>query len=192
MAYVTYTTKALVCGTFNRNTADRSYLLFTREAGMLYADARSVREERSRQRYALQDFSLVRVSLVKGKRGWKVGSIEAQKNYYHVATDKDARGSVVSLFRLLRRFVKGEEAAPGLFDYVVAAFDELSGEVAERPFVLMVVQVHVLAVLGYVDKKVLPESILLLQPPEIAKQHTKDIERQINNLYTHAVSMSHL
>lgn len=56
MAYETYTTEALVCGTFNRNTADRSYLLFTREAGMLYADARSVREERSRQRYALRTF----------------------------------------------------------------------------------------------------------------------------------------
>lgn len=192
MAYVTYTTKALVCGTFNRNTADCSYLLFTREAGMLYADARSVREERSKQRYALQDFSLVRVSLVKGKRGWKVGSIESQKNYYHLATDKDARGSVVSLFRLLRRFVKGEEAAPELFDYVVSAFDELAGNVIERPFVSMVVQVRVLAVLGYVDKKVLPESVWINQPKEIAEQYSEAIERQINSLYTHAVSMSHL
>ena len=192
MAYVTYTTKALVCGTFDRNTADRSYLLFTREAGMLYADARSVREERSRQRYALQDFSFIRVSLIKGKRGWKVGSIESQKNYYHTAVDKDARGSVVSLFRLLRRFVKGEEAAPELFDYVTAAFDELSGKVDERPFVLLTVQVYVLAVLGYVDKKVFPESIWSIQPSYIAGQYSEVIEKQINNLYTHAVSMSHL
>lgn len=192
MAYATYTTKALVCGTFNRNTADRSYLLFTREAGMIYADARSVREERSRQRYALQDFSLVRVSLVKGKRGWKVGSIEAQKNYYHTATDKEARGSVVSLFRLLRRFVKGEEAAPELFDYVVAAFEELSGSVLKRSFVSIVVQVQVLAVLGYVDKKVIPESVLSIEPKEIAGYYSESVELQVNGLYTHAVSISHL
>ena len=132
MAYATYTTKALVCGTFNRNTADRSYLLFTREAGMLYADARSVREERSRQRYALQDFSLVRVSLVKGKQSWKVGSIEAQKNYYSLAVENETRGSVVSLFRLLRRFVNCEEAAPELFYYVTEAFYELSLNVSEQ------------------------------------------------------------
>lgn len=192
MSYQTYTTKALVCGTFNRNTADRSYLLFTREAGMLYADARSVREERSRQRYALQDFSLVRVSLIKGKLGWKVGSIEAQKNYYHTAHDKEARGSVVSLFRLLRRFVKGEEAAPDLFDYVVSAFEELSKEIIERQFVLLAVKVHVLAVLGYVDKKIVPESIWSIQPQDIAGQYSEDVEHRVNNLYTHAVSMSHL
>ena len=63
MSYQTYTTEALVCGTYDRNTADRSYRLFARELGMLFADARSVRLEKSRQRMALSDFSLVRVSL---------------------------------------------------------------------------------------------------------------------------------
>lgn len=192
MTYVTYTTKALVCGTFNRNTADCSYLLFTREVGMLVATARSVREERSRQRYSLQDFSLIYVSLIKGKSGWKIGSIEAQKNYYHLATDKTTRGNITSLTRLLRRFVKGEGAEPYLFDYVVMAFDELSNVVQENSFVLMVVQVHILAILGYVDKKVIPKDICQIKPSKIEQQYTKDIENKINTLYTHAVAMSHL
>ena len=38
---------------------------------MVLAAARSVREEKSRQRYALQEFALVRVSLIKGKSGWR-------------------------------------------------------------------------------------------------------------------------
>lgn len=192
MAYATYTTKALVCGTFDRNTADRSYLLFTREAGMLYADARSVRKEKSRQRYALQDFSLVRVSLVKGKHGWKIGSIEAQQNFYQEAVDKAARMSVVSLFRLLRRFVRGEEAAPDLFDYVLASLIELSGEVEERSFVLLVVQVRILSILGYVDAKIIPESVRTLLPQDIAQHCSDDTEHRIEQLYTHALSVSHL
>ncbi|MCD5381373.1 MAG: recombination protein O N-terminal domain-containing protein [Candidatus Pacebacteria bacterium] len=192
MAYTTYTTKALVCGTYNRNTADRSYLMFTREAGMLYADARSAREERSRQRYALQEFSLVRVSLIKGKVSWKVGSIEALKNYYHESIDKEARGSVVSLSRLLRRFVKGEEPAPELFDYVMAAFDELSSASKERPFIQTTVQVQILAHLGYVDTKSVPETIRGSRPADIAAQYTSGIEKQVNSLYAHAVSISHL
>src|SRR6056297_1890561 len=97
MAYVTYTTDALVCGTFDRNTADRSYRLFTRELGMLYADARSARKENSKQRQALQDFSLIRVSLVKGKGGWKIGSVTEVKNYYACAINQAARGSVVKV-----------------------------------------------------------------------------------------------
>lgn len=192
MAYQTYTTKALVCGVFNRNTADRSYLLFTREAGMLYADAKSVREERSRQRYALQDFSLVRVSLVKGKRTWKIGSIEALKSYYHLAVDKAARGSITSLFRLLRRFLKGEEASHTLFDYVIVGLDELINEQPEREFMEMVVQVRVLAWLGYVDGKALPPGLADLMPSEITGHYSPALHKTISQLYTQAVSVSHL
>ncbi len=192
MAYATYTTKALVCGTFNRNTADRSYLLFTREAGMLYADARSVRKETSRQRYALQDFSLVRVSLVKGKVGWKIGSVEALINYYSEAIDKSARGSVVSLFRMLRRFVKGEEPASDIFDYAVNAFEELIDNVAERHFVLMAVELHILSELGYVDMKKVPEPIIHKKPKEIESVYDEKIKNRVENLYSNAISVSHL
>lgn len=192
MAYQTYTTEALVCGTQNRNTADRSYLLFTRDAGMVFADARSVREERSRQRYALQDFSLVRVSLVKGKRGWKIGSIESLKNFYHDAADKTARGSVVSVFRHLRRFVRGEEPAEDLFTFTTDALIELATSPNHTPFTLLVVQVRILSLLGYVDDKSVPESIQHVEPKAIAARYEPSVEKRVEALYTHAVSVSHL
>lgn len=192
MAYETYTTEALVCGTKNRNTADRSYLLFTREAGMLFADARSVREERSRQRYALQDFSLLRVSLVKGKAGWKIGSIEPVHNFYQQATSKAARGSVVSIVRLLRRFLHGEVADSHLFDFVIVAISELSKEIVERTFVELVILVRILAMLGYVDNTKLPETIRTLTPDAIAVHHDVKTMQRVERLYTQAVAVSHL
>ena len=192
MSYETYTTEALVCGSFDRNTADRSFLLFTREAGMLYADARSVREERSRQRFALQDFSLLRVSLVKGKRGWRVGSIEPLTNYYQEAVDKAARGSVVALCRLLRRFVKGEEANQELFDLAIESLAVVRGVVAERVFTETVVSVRLLALLGYVDQKKIPEVILKTEIGDLSTQMDSKHKRIVDKLYTHAVHMSHL
>jgi len=92
MSYATYTTEALVCGSRNNNTSDRAYLLFTEEVGMIWASARSVREERSKQRYALQDFSLIRVSLVKGKSGWRIGSVEATCNPFMEARSRSGQG----------------------------------------------------------------------------------------------------
>lgn len=192
MAYQTYTTDALVCGTFDRNTADRSYLLFTREAGMLYAAARSAREERSRQRYALQDFSLVRVSLVKGKAGWKVGSIEALENFYHRAHDKSARGSVVSVFRFIRRFVGSEEPAPALFDRLVRGLQVLCGSVSERHFVTLAVQVLGLAELGYVDGKKIPAIMLATSADNLADCASQEHIQTIERLYQQAVTVSHL
>ena len=109
MSYKTYTTEAIVCGSRDSYTSDRSYLLFTKEAGMLWASARSVREEKSKQRFALQDFALIRVSLVKGKSGWRIGSVESIKNAFLTADTQPARAGVASVVKLLRRLVHGEE-----------------------------------------------------------------------------------
>ena len=115
MAYATYITEAIVCGSRDSYTSDRSFLLFTKTMGMLWAEARSVREERSKQRYALQDFSVIRVSLVRGKREWRIGSVESIENMYQTANSRAARGGVTRVVRLLRQYVRGEESAPALF-----------------------------------------------------------------------------
>jgi recombinational DNA repair protein (RecF pathway) len=192
MSYKTYTTDALVCGTYARNTADHSYLLFTREAGMLYADARSAREERSRQRYALQDFSLIRVSLIRGRNSWKIGSVEEQKNYYHRAENRLARGSVVNLIRLIKRFVRGEEANQELYDLVCAGLDTLVNKIEHRRFTEELIQLRVLSLLGYVDTSQLPVEIISSQPAEFYKHHDSQLAVKISQLYEHAINMSHL
>lgn len=156
MAYATYTTEAIVCGTHDRNTVDRSFLLFTREGGMLYAHARGVRREASKQRSALQDFTRVRISLVRGRTGWRVGSVEALQNYYTDAVDRAARGSVVAFIKLIRRFTRGEEPSPAVYDYVVEALGHLVGAVPERLTFDAVVQVRFLGYLGYVALETLP------------------------------------
>jgi recombinational DNA repair protein (RecF pathway) len=192
MAYATYTTEVIVCGTFAKNTADASYLLFTREAGMLYAEAKSVREERSRQRYALQDFSRARVSLVKGKAGWRVGSIQSEINYYQQAPHKLARGYVVSLVRLLRRFLKGEEANPELFDLVKAGLelfitrDDVDVQVSE------IIQLRILAMLGYVDLAQIPAVVRECPVESLAEVELGEYKAIIDNLYTQAVTSSQL
>jgi recombinational DNA repair protein (RecF pathway) len=192
MSYQTYITEALVCGTFNRNTADRSYLLFTKEAGMLFAEARSVREERSRQRFALQDFSLVRVSLIKGKTTWKVGSIESKTNYFATACTKEARGSVVNTLKFLRRFFSGQEAAPDLFEKVIAALALLSSEIANRDFLEKVFQVQVLLELGYVDGGVIPEGITSAGLESIASNYTPAVQVELETILEKAIAISHL
>lgn len=157
MGYVTYTTQAIVCGTYDRNTADRSYRLFTRELGMLYANARSVRKEESKQRQALADFSHIKVSLVKGKGGWKIGSVVEIKNYYGHAVDQAARGSVVKIIRLIRRFVTGEETQVDLFDEYIRALDFFAEERVERKCFEHVFVQRILAQLGYIKSSDVPE-----------------------------------
>ena len=192
MSYATYITEAMVCGTQNRNTADRSYLLFTKEAGMLFAEARSVREERSRQRYALQDFSRIRVSLVKGKQSWKIGSVEAVANDFSNATSREARGSVVAFYRLLRRFIRGEEASPGLFDFCQQALNILVLPSTNRLFLESCIQVRLLSALGYVDNKAVPKVIRDCELEEVVSNYSENLQAQMSILYDQAILHSQL
>lgn len=151
MSYQVYTTEALVCGSFDNNTADKSFLLFTKDAGMLYASARSVREERSRQRYALQDFSLITVSLIRGKTGWRIGSVDSDNNLFRTALTREARGSVVRILKLIRRYVQGEEPHPKLYNELIEALQYIAeATVPERILAEEIIATRFFYELGYI------------------------------------------
>jgi DNA repair protein RecO len=192
MSYVTYTTEAVVCGSFEQNTADKAFLLFTREAGMLFANARSVREEVSKQRFALQDFSRIRVSLIKGKTGWRIGSVESEKNDFSIAKTREARASVVSIYKLLRRFVRGEEASVDLYDFVVSALDQLEEGTDDRKFLDLFIQLKILSILGYVDQKSLPEYIFDHDLAKLSEIRDENLIDKMTKIITKAESSSHL
>lgn len=148
MAYRTYITDALVCGSRAQHTSDKSYLLFTREAGMLYAAAKSVREERSKQRFALQEFSYLRATLIHGKSGWRVAGTEPTCNVYAVQRTREARALVRNTIKLLRRFLQGETSHTALFDEVKVVLTEPgSGNELAREEVLTI---RILHALGYI------------------------------------------
>ncbi len=192
MSYHTYTTEALVCGSFLHNTADKVFLLFTREMGMLYATAKSVREERSKQRFALQDFSLIRVSLIKGKQGWRVGSVEAKTNYFSRAENRSSRGSVVLIFKTLRRFIHGEESQPILFDFCLSTLEDIDKISEERSFWDLIVELKILNELGYVDENSLPSGFKVASFSELVNFQTELPIPKLKQLIEKAIANSHL
>jgi recombinational DNA repair protein (RecF pathway) len=122
---------------------------------MLFATARSVREEKSKQRFALQDFSRIRVSLVKGKSGWRIGSAEALGNTFLGATSRQERGLLHFVFAQLRRYVHGEVAVPSVYTDVEDIFERVTEFVPKSALVQKLFSLRLLAQLGYVA----PESL---------------------------------
>lgn len=114
---------------------------------MLYASAKSVREERSKHRYALQECSRVRVTLVRGKSGWKVTGAEAICNYYSVQTTREGRALVRDVVKLVTRLVRGEEAHPELFDETVECLTEFKTGLEQ--VTLLLYSLRILHALGY-------------------------------------------
>ena len=193
MSYQTYHTEALVCGSYLNNTADKSFLLFTKRAGMLYASARSVREERSKQRYALQDFSLINVSLIKGKTGWRIGSVDTEGNIFGSALSRSARGSVVRILKLLRRLVAGEEPHPELYDELVYALRYVASDIAShRTLAEEIIEIRILSILGYIARTSELESVLSGSLREALDTTPETMLPTLQSLTVHAQSASQL
>jgi recombinational DNA repair protein (RecF pathway) len=118
---------------------------------MFYATARSVREERSKQRYALQDFSNIRVSLVRGKGGWKIGSVESSGNFFTLAGSRKKRTAVTTIIKLVRQFVHGEESHPFIFSDLKNGLLELTKTKDEQlQNIVDIFTLRFLSKLGYI------------------------------------------
>ncbi|MBX2866580.1 recombination protein O N-terminal domain-containing protein [Candidatus Kaiserbacteria bacterium] len=188
MAYHLYNTEALVCGSRDSNTSDRAYILFTREAGMIWAQTKSVREERSKHRYALQDFSVIRVSLVHGKAGWRIVGTEPSTNLYYDAKERDVRILLRNVVRLLRRVIRGEEATPELYDDLLHTLKAVPKDVAASEMET-VLTLRVLHALGYIAPQEVYQNLL---EDNAYETRTPEGLRKASQVIEGALTASHL
>jgi len=194
MAYATYHTRAIVCGSTDSYTSDRSYLLFTEAAGMVWANARSVRVEKSKQRYALQDFSILRVTLVKGKTGWKIGSVEALGNPFLSACSRSERALATAVTKQLRRYLHGEEPVRPVFHDVWSLFQIIvRSQEYDLSELEAVYTVRLLYQLGYVYPTADLRPIVAASDPVVALSYVTPATRTIMaQMTTTAETMSQL
>lgn len=146
--YQKYHTEALVLGSREYGEHDKVFALYTREFGLVRARASAVRKENSKQRYALQNFARIGVSLVSGKRGWRLAGAVA---YEHMRSPAFARIGELSL-----RLVRGEEKNEYIYEALAQAHREfLEREEALHPTIEIVCVARLLFGLGYISNEAL-------------------------------------
>lgn len=191
MSYPTYITEALVCGSFDSKTSDKSFLLFTKEAGMLYAHAKSVREERSKQRYALQVCSHIRATLIRGKSGWKIAGVEPMQNLYAITESREARAFLRNIILLLRRVIHGETVYTEIFDDVISACMQ-AGKYSHTKLE-SVLSLRLLHALGYVAPEPAYNKFLhCAMPYDMVKSLSELEEQKCKEAVAHALMQSQL
>ena len=160
---------------------------------MVWATAKSVREERSKQRCALQDFSHIRASLIKGKSGWRIASVESYGNYFLQAHSRIQRGMVTFVTAQLRRYVHGESLLPKIYE---DAFEVLSdkNDVTEKNDSLQeVFSVRLLAELGYIAPSPVWAHVVEAKSIKDALEvYSKDMSPAIESAIQEGVQASHL
>jgi DNA repair protein RecO len=122
LSYHLYHTLGFVLKSFPRGEGNQSFALFTRELGLVQASATSVREERSKLRYGLQECSLSELTLVRGKESWRITGASLLESVCHTFSSSPVHLQMFArVFRLLLRLLAGEEKNERLFDTLVEA-----------------------------------------------------------------------
>lgn len=192
MSYTNYTTDAFVCGHLKRGNADKLLYLFTEEGGMLMARAVSVREERSKMRFALEDFSFARVSLVRGKQGWRVVGVTESVNHYLTTDTRAVRRVMREWVLLLRRLVIGEDNARDVYVIFRDGVEALMSTSSDTQVLDMFVRLRMLHALGYIDASVIPQMYVESSYMTLAKDINKEDLSRVEDLVLSGIEASQL
>lgn len=138
---------ALVLGSTPAGEGDRRVCLLSAEYGVLWARAKSVREERSKLRYSLVDYTQTYVSLVQGKYGWRItGAV-----YEADIPALPARAVFARLARLVQRLtLPHADGAERVYAPLIAAHRALAQGEVPADEIEMLTALRVLFALGYV------------------------------------------
>jgi recombinational DNA repair protein (RecF pathway) len=155
--YQKYHTEALVLASYESGEADKTVVLYTRDFGLVRARATAARAEHSKMRYALQLYTRSYVSLVKGKRGWRMAGASASRL---ARGDTRGIGVFARIAELACRLVAGEEKNEFLFETLAEAHSALMGERTEAFATIEIVcAARILFALGYISAEALQTAL---------------------------------
>ena len=125
MSYRIYTTEGIILKHANFGEANLVVWVLTRDLGLIIASVQAGRTAHSKLRPAIADYSLVRLSAVRGKNGWKATNAVAERNYFFDCSNEKNRHTLAQLTSAILRLMPGESQHSEIFDLTKSGFDHL-------------------------------------------------------------------
>lgn len=190
--YQKYQTDALVLGSRENGEADRTITLFTRDFGLVRGRGISLRSEKSKMRYSLQDYSRAHVSLVRGKNGWRLAGASALGG--SIGADPKAVSAFARIAELVMRLVAGEEANGYLFEVLREAHGAfMQADCRASATIELVCVARVLYALGYISTEALGTALFTHTAyTDIHLQEAETVRNELLSSINRAISETHL
>ncbi len=146
-----YHTEGIILSSKNFGEAGRYYSIFTRDLGMIYASAQGIRKISSKLRFILQDFSYIKIDLIKGKDFWRITSA-SKTNKLEDLIRPEVFGVCVNISKLLKRLLAGEDPNKELFTDLLDGLTilEKAETIDELRNIEAIIVLRILNNLGYI------------------------------------------
>lgn len=144
-------TEGIILGSRNYGETGKYYSIFTRDLGMIYASAQGVRKMSSKLRFILQDFSYLKIDLVKGKDFWRITSA-SKTNKLEKLSSPETFQIFVNISKLLKRLLAGEDPNKDLFIDLINGLSILEESKTEEELraIETILVLRILNNLGYI------------------------------------------
>lgn len=156
-----YHTEGFILSSRNVGEANKSFSLYTDKLGLVRATAQGVRLHNSKLRFSLQDFSYIKVDLVKGRDIWRITSAQRINSFPLVRGDRDSLKIVYQISKLIERLCHGEESNIKIFNILIQSLELLDVEKIEeiqREALELYLVLNIMDALGYIgESKMLNE-----------------------------------
>lgn len=114
--YHRYESQCFVLSSSPENEASRTYSIFSKDLGLIYAKAQGVALSKSKLRGSLEAPSQANLSLIKGKEIWRIVGAEYGTNLWRTfENNREGLLIFVRLGNLIKRMVAGEERHEALY-----------------------------------------------------------------------------
>jgi DNA repair protein RecO len=124
MSYHIYTTPGIILKRTPFGEANILLHILTRDLGLIMASARSARLSVSKLRSALQEYTDVSVSCIKGKNGWKVTNVIESGSFYFQYPEH-SHLSMARVTSVLLQMITGESPHSEIYESVKSGFEFL-------------------------------------------------------------------
>ena len=130
----------------------KSYSIFTRDLGMIYASASGVRKMSSKLRFILQDFAYIKVDLVQGRDFWRVTSAGKTNSLEKITKNPETFEVFSNIVNLLKRLLAGVEPNEALFVDLLNGLSILDkmGMTEDLRNIEVIIVLRILHHLGYI------------------------------------------
>ncbi len=112
--YQKYTTLGFIVNTRGSGEADRLFLIYTKDFGMIFAHATSVRMSKSKLRPHLNVGSELHLTVLKSKNRWKI--TEARESGEKLLINSKEYKVFLKILTVLKSLIHGEEKNESLFE----------------------------------------------------------------------------
>lgn len=145
-------TEGIILGSGNYGEAGKYYKVLTPDFGLVFASAQGVRKISSKLRFVLQDYSYIKIDLLKGRDMWRITSASKSGELQGFRENNQAMLVFVNISNLLIRLLAGEEVNEKLFRNLFEGLKILEKEkdIEKIKNIEIILVLRVLHQLGYV------------------------------------------